>query len=251
MSATAVGGPQRIPRPEGARLGPPSGWSHLRRITLDDAVAAVAARTPPQGDAPGAGVEAGDSHLEAAPMEAAHVEEAPMEAAAVLCALFAEGDQAEVVLTRRSTKLRSHTGEVSFPGGRMERGESPLDAARREAQEEVGLDPATVTPVGRLSPLTTSISPAPIIPIVATLPGRPLLVPNPDEVDRAFTVPLVALVPPEVHHSELWSWTDGVERRIDFFDLDGDTVWGATARMLRELLDWVALDRATGADDRL
>jgi 8-oxo-dGTP pyrophosphatase MutT (NUDIX family) len=245
VSSTAVGGPQRIPRPENARLGPPSGWSHLLRITLDDVVAAVAARTPPQGDASGAG----GGHL-----EAAHGEAAPLEAAAVLCALFAEGDQAEVVLTRRSTKLRSHTGEVSFPGGRMERGESPLDAARREAHEEVGLDPATVTPVGRLSPLTTSINPAPIIPIVATLPGRPLLVPNPDEVDRVFTVPLVALVPPEVHHCELWSWTDGVERRIDFFDLDGDTVWGATARMLRELLDWVALDRATeratGEDDR-
>jgi 8-oxo-dGTP pyrophosphatase MutT (NUDIX family) len=198
-------------------------------------VAAVAARTPPQRDAVSdAGAGPGAGHLEAA---------------AVLCALFTEGDQAEVVLTRRSTKLRSHTGEVSFPGGRMERGESPLDAARREAHEEVGLDPATVTPVGRLSSLTTSISPAPIIPIVATLPGRPVLHPNPDEVDRAFTVPLVALVPPEVHHSELWGWTDGAERRIDFFDLEGDTVWGATARMLSELLDWVALD-ATGAGDR-
>lgn len=145
-----------------------------------------------------------------------------------------------MVLTRRSSKLRSHTGEVSFPGGRIERGESALDAARREAQEEVALDPATVTPVGRLSILTTSISPAPITPIVATLPAPPRLVPNPDEVDRVFTVALVDLVDPEVHHSELWKWTDDVERRIDFFDLEGDTVWGATACMLSELLDWVA-----------
>ncbi len=151
-----------------------------------------------------------------------------------------------MILTRRSSKLRSHTGEVSFPGGRMERGESALGAARREAHEEVGLDPATVTPVGRLSTLTTSISPAPITPVVATLPGRPRLVANPDEVDRVFTVALAALADPEVHHSELWEWTDGVERCIDFFDLEGDTVWGATARMLSELLDWVAggLDRS-------
>jgi 8-oxo-dGTP pyrophosphatase MutT (NUDIX family) len=159
---------------------------------------------------------------------------------AVLCALFAEDDQGHVILTRRSSKLRSHTGEVSFPGGRMERGESALDAARREAYEEVGLDPASVSPVGRLSSLTTSLSPAPITPIVATLAGRPRLVPNPDEVDRVFTVALVDLVDPDVHHSELWKWTDGVERRIDFFELEGDTVWGATARMLSELLDWVA-----------
>lgn len=129
---------------------------------------------------------------------------------------------------------------MSFPGGRLERGESALDGARREAFEEVGLDPATVAPVGRLSPLTTSISPEPITPIVATLPGAPRLVPNPDEVDRVFTVALIDLVDPEVHHSELWTWPDGVERRIDFFALEGDTVWGATARMLRELLDWVA-----------
>ncbi|MDQ6784478.1 MAG: CoA pyrophosphatase [Actinomycetota bacterium] len=159
---------------------------------------------------------------------------------AVLCAVFAEGDQAQVVLTRRSAKLRSHTGEVSFPGGRLESGESALDAALREAHEEVGLDPDTVTPVGRLSPLTTAISPAPITPIVATLPERPHLVANPREVERAFTVTLAGLVDPAVHHSELWTWPDGRQRRIDFFELEGDTVWGATARMLSELLDWIA-----------
>ncbi|MDQ2726122.1 MAG: CoA pyrophosphatase [Actinomycetota bacterium] len=218
MRSAQLGGPQRIPRPEGARPGPPTEWSHLERITLDDVVGAVVGRAPSEVSFSGGGPRP----------------------SAVLCAVFAEDDQAQVVLTRRSSKLRSHTGEVSFPGGRMERGESALDAARREAHEEVGLDPGSVTPVGRLSTLTTSINPAPITPIVATLPGRPRLVPNPDEVDRIFTMALVTLVDPEVHHSELWTWTDGVERRMDFFDLEGDTVWGATARMLCELLDWVA-----------
>lgn len=118
-------------------------------------------------------------------------------------------------------------------------GETVLDAALREAREEVGLDPDLVTPVGRLSALTTSISPALITPIVATLVARPVLVANPDEVDRVFTTTLVDLVAPGVHHSELWRWSDGIERQIEFFELDGDTVWGATARMLSELLDWV------------
>jgi len=72
------------------------------------------------------------------------------------------------------------------------------------------------------------------------LAGRPHLMANPDEVDRVFSVGLVRLVDPAVHHSELWTWPEGTERRIDFFELEGDTVWGATARMLSELLDWVA-----------
>lgn len=161
-------------------------------------------------------------------------------ASAVLCAVFDEGGQANLVLTRRSTRLRSHTGEVAFPGGRLEPGESPLEGARREALEEVGLDPALVTAVGRLAPLTTSLNPAPITPIVATLPGRPSLVPNPAEVDRVFTVPIVELLADGVYHSEVWAWPDGEGRQIQFFDLVGDTVWGATARMLSDLLDRVA-----------
>lgn len=158
---------------------------------------------------------------------------------AVLCALFDEGGQAHLVLTRRSSRLRSHTGEVSFPGGRMDAGESPVAAALREAEEEIGLPPETVTPIGCLSTLSTAVNPAPITPVVATLVGRPRLSPNPAEVDRAFTVAVVELLQPGVHRRELWAWPDGEERAIDFFELVGDTVWGATARMLSELLDWV------------
>ena len=159
--------------------------------------------------------------------------------AAVLCALFEEDDQAHVVLTRRSSRLRSHTHQVSFPGGRLDPGEQPLDAALREAREEVGLDPAGVTVLGRLSPLRTTANPAPITPFVAALPRRPVLVPNPAEVERAFTVPLVELTHPEVYREEIWTFPDGGERPMQFFELIGDTVWGATARMLTELLDVV------------
>jgi 8-oxo-dGTP pyrophosphatase MutT (NUDIX family) len=165
-------------------------------------------------------------------------------AAAVLCALFDEmvddeGVQVHVVLTRRSPSLRTHTHQVSFPGGRIDPGEQPLAAALREAREEVGLDPATVEIIGELPKMRTIVNPAPITPFVAALPGRPLLRPNPAEVERAFTVPLIELAEPDVYREERWAFPDGSPRPMHFFELDGDTVWGATARMLHELLSLV------------
>jgi mutator protein MutT len=159
--------------------------------------------------------------------------------AAVLCALFDEEGIAEVVLTRRSAGLRSHTGQVSFPGGRLDPGETPVQAALREAHEEVGLDPASVDVFGRLATVRTVVNPAPIVPFVAALPGRPDLHPNPAEVERAFTVSLTELSDPDVYREELWTFADGIERPMHFFELIGDTVWGATARMLWELLELV------------
>jgi 8-oxo-dGTP pyrophosphatase MutT (NUDIX family) len=158
---------------------------------------------------------------------------------AVLCALFEEDGETHVVLTRRSSQLRSHTGQVSFPGGRLEEGEAPLAAALREAAEEVGIDPADVEILGQLSPLATVSSGAGITPFVGALPGRPMLHPNPAEVERAFDVPLAELVTDGVYHVELWELPGVGWREMYLFDLPGDMVWGATARMLGELLDLV------------
>jgi 8-oxo-dGTP pyrophosphatase MutT (NUDIX family) len=175
----------------------------------------------------------------------------PARPAAVLAVVFADhdGGQAQVVLTRRSARLRSHTGEVSFPGGRLDLGETAQVAALRETFEEVGIDPAMVEVIGRLSPLSTWSSPAAITPFVGLLPGPPVLRPNPAEVDRAFTVPLVELYSPDCYREELWRAADGQERPISFFEVVGDTVWGATGRMLRELLDliWVATGPASAS----
>lgn len=169
--------------------------------------------------------------------------------AAVLCAVFDDAVhtdalgqvQAHVLLTRRSDRLRSHTGEVSFPGGRLDDGEDHQSAALREAYEEVGLAPDDVEIVGQLSPLATLTSRAAITPFVGILPGRPVLHINRDEVERALMVPVSELWAPGVYHEELWPM-DGGSHPVHFFDLVGDTVWGATARMLRELLDllWLA-----------
>jgi 8-oxo-dGTP pyrophosphatase MutT (NUDIX family) len=159
--------------------------------------------------------------------------------AAVLCALFDEGAEAHVILTRRSSNLRSHTGEVSFPGGRLEDGEPAVDAALREAHEEVGIDPGAIEILGSLSPLVTVTGLVLITPYVGVLPERPRLRPNPAEVDRAFDVPLAELVSEGVYREELWSLPGEDGRSISFFELWGDTVWGATAWMLRDLLETV------------
>ena len=159
--------------------------------------------------------------------------------AAVLVPLFEQGDEAQVILTRRSSRLRSHTGEVSFPGGRLDPGEAPLAAALREASEEIGLDPAQVEIVGQLSPLSTMSSRAAISPFVGVLPGPPQLQANPAEVERVFDVSLAELASDGVYHEELWDIPGVGVRQMNFFELAGDTVWGATARILRELLDEV------------
>jgi 8-oxo-dGTP pyrophosphatase MutT (NUDIX family) len=158
-------------------------------------------------------------------------------------ALFEEDGEARVVLTRRSAALRLHRGEVSFPGGRIERGESVTDAALREAAEEVGLAPGLVEPAGWLRPVVTFGSRSLIQPVVGTLEARPALVASPREVARVFDVALAELVADGVFHEERWQVPGhGVPGSPDgsfpvwFFAAAGEIVWGATARILVDLL---------------
>ncbi|HLX87252.1 MAG TPA: CoA pyrophosphatase [Acidimicrobiales bacterium] len=169
----------------------------------------------------------------------------PGSPAAVLVPVFEEDGECRVVLTRRSAHLRTHTSEVSFPGGRLEPGEVAEDGARREAAEEVGLDPAAVSVVGRLTPLATFSSGASITPVVGALARRPYLSGNPAEVEAVFDVALADLAADGVFREERWRvpgrpvtpFTDaGGWFPVWFFELPADTVWGATARMLVELL---------------
>jgi 8-oxo-dGTP pyrophosphatase MutT (NUDIX family) len=162
---------------------------------------------------------------------------------AVLAPVFEEGGETRVVLTRRSTHLRSHRGEVSFPGGRIEPGEDATTAALRETAEEVGIDPAAVTVVGWLHPMLTYASGSLIVPVVGTTAERPVVVANPDEVERVFDVALADLVADGVFHEELWRLPADVAgpagagwRPLWFFAARGEMIWGATARILMELL---------------
>ncbi len=163
-------------------------------------------------------------------------------ASAVLVPIYPEDGDLHVVLTRRSRNLRTHRGEVSFPGGRADPGETHLQTAVREANEEIALDPALVEPLGELDHLTTITRRTYIAPVVGLLPERPALVPNPDEVDAVLHVPFRELMSPEVFREERWGEGESA-RPVYFFDLEGDTVWGATAALLRQLLA-----RLTGTD---
>ena len=155
-------------------------------------------------------------------------------------AVVADGPNgAEVLLTRRSLQMRSHRGEVSFPGGRLDPGETSVDAALREAHEEVGLHPTAVEVVGQLHPIGTWVSRSWIVPIVARLVAPLPIVPElsglTSEVDRVMWVPLHDLTQPGTFREEWWHTAIG-ERPIYFFELDDETVWGATARLLYQLL---------------
>ncbi len=158
---------------------------------------------------------------------------------AVLVAL-ADGEQgAEVLLTRRSRHLRNHRGEISFPGGRTDPGETAEDTAWREAHEEVGLDPALVSPFAELDHLSTVVSRSYIVPVVARLPSIIPLAPASPEVERVLWLPLAELVRPDTYRSERWGRSP-TDRLLHFFELEDETVWGATAAILVDLLTRIA-----------
>jgi len=159
-------------------------------------------------------------------------------ASAVLAALYEHEGEAWIILTRRSAALRVHSGEVSFPGGGQDEGEDLRDTARREACEEVGLDAALVEIIGELDHLSTITSNSFIVPFVAILSAPPQLHPSPAEVEAVLRVPLSELLDPAIFREERWD-IFGTDRPMWFFELEGDTVWGATAAMLRQLLGFV------------
>ncbi len=229
-------GRQVIPRPTRAYAGAPAPWASLeparrRGIGLGRVRQAV---------------EAHHRGLEAAQRVTFDGFPDPGAPSAVLVALFEDRGETRVVLTRRAAHLRTHTGEVSFPGGRLDPGETPEPGALREAAEEVGLDTAAVEVVGRLTPLVTFSSSASITPVVGTLPGPPALKANPHEVEHVFDVSLAELAADGVFREERWIVPGRPMPVVDagedgsfpvwFFELPHDTVWGATARMLVELL---------------
>ncbi len=158
-----------------------------------------------------------------------------LRSSAVLVAIIDGEHGAEVLLTRRSETLSSHRGEISFPGGRVDAGETFEAAALREAYEEVALGPSSVQLHGRLEPISTMASRSFIVPVVGSLDSHPALVPAAAEVERILWVPLAELTRDDTFREELWDF-DGGRRPIFFFELDDETIWGATARILHQLL---------------
>jgi 8-oxo-dGTP pyrophosphatase MutT (NUDIX family) len=142
-------------------------------------------------------------------------------------------DGLTVLLTERAADLRNHPGQISFPGGRIEAGESPLDAALRETEEEIGLPRRHVEVLGYL-PDHLIVSGFRVTPIVAAVPpGLPLRM-DPIEVAGTFEVPLAHVMDPAHHRSRVRKFGD---EDVQVFDIPYGkrNIWGATAGMLLTL----------------
>ncbi len=241
--------PQVIPRPESWRPGQPAPWAGVTKAQRAGlGVGRVLEALEAAGQRGSVPAEVGpDGPLGATVMlNESTVFDVGRPNSAVLAVCFEEAGEARLVFTRRSTALRTHRGEVSFPGGRLDHGEDAATGALREAFEEVQLDPSTVTVVGWLHPVMTMVSASLITPVLATVAGRPDLTASPAEVERVFDVSLAELAEPDIFHEERWSipgreipGSDDNSFPVWFFEVSGEMIWGATARMLYELLSVV------------
>ncbi|MFZ0170792.1 MAG: CoA pyrophosphatase [Acidimicrobiales bacterium] len=213
---------QFIPRPGSAVVGGPAPWSSMaagdrRPITLERAVASLGSLLLP-----------------------AAVEPDPPPHAAVLVPLFERAGDTAAVLIRRALSLMSNPGDLAFPGGRLEPGERAVDAALREAEEEVHLSPGSVSVLGRLAVVNRSRRSERVVPYVATMAAEPSLRPDPGEVDAVLIVSLSDLAADGVYWEEEWTIPGEGSRRLPFFAdqacLGDDVIWGMTALVIRELL---------------
>jgi 8-oxo-dGTP pyrophosphatase MutT (NUDIX family) len=157
--------------------------------------------------------------------------------AAVLLPLFGWPDEPGLIFTERRADLRSHAGEISFPGGRQDEGDADFAAtALREAEEEIGLDPATVELSGALSPTTTFATGYRIYAFVGQIPDPAELDlrPSPDEVETVLAYSLEVL---RGGYAMRRLVRRGVPIHTPTYEVEGQMIWGATARILGDLLD--------------
>lgn len=163
----------------------------------------------------------------------------PLIRAAVLVPIVDRGE-AFLLFAQRSDHVGQHAGQISFPGGRIDAGDrDDLQAALREAEEEVGLPPSLVEPLGALDDTETFATQFVITPWVGVVRSPVVWRPDGHEIDRVIEVPVAALLARGCFRVERWA-RDGVTREVYFYDYQGTTIWGATARILKQYLDLIA-----------
>lgn len=156
---------------------------------------------------------------------------------AALLLIYPHTESVYVPLTVRGSQLRNHTGQVSLPGGRVDAGETLEQAALREAQEEIGVDPSAVEVLGRLTPLHIPVSGFLLHPIVGFTSMRPAFQRAEWEVARIIEAPVSLLADPSIIKREMRSRTvkgESIDVDVPYYDIDGEKVWGATAMVLAE-----------------
>lgn len=166
-------------------------------------------------------------------------EETRLKCAAVLIPLVWHNEEWHLLYTRRTDTVESHKGQVSFPGGACDEGETtPEQTALREAEEEIGLDPRDVQVLGRLSNLIT-ITYFRVTPVIGVVKWPAVFRVGEHEVARIFTIPLAWLANP----SNRWEFEMQGRARslIAYHPYDGELLWGATARMTVDFLNVLGL----------
>jgi 8-oxo-dGTP pyrophosphatase MutT (NUDIX family) len=185
------------------------------------------------------------------PLEAQSIRVGGSASAGVLAPLFERDGELHAVFTKRRSDLRLHGGQVSFPGGRRDRGDVDLVAtALRESSEEIGLDPAAVTVLGALSPTPTVVTDIAIYPFVGLIAAPPqhwLIAVG--EVEAVIETSLRELA--QTHRLQTFTGRGGARVTTDAYTAGAETIWGATGRIVTDLLArWAAgegLDHRIGA----
>ena len=153
--------------------------------------------------------------------------------------LLTNRTEPHVLFAKRTERVAHHKGQYSFPGGIVETWDgSRLETALREAQEEIGLPPEAVEILGTLDDTETRATQFVITPFVGLIRGPVSYTPDGKEIERVLEVPLAALLDPANFRVEMWERDDHTSP-VYFYDYSGETIWGATARILKQFLDLV------------
>ncbi len=167
--------------------------------------------------------------------------ETTLRPAAVLIAVTDRPGQADgpgVLMIQRPTTMRAHPGQVAFPGGKIDAGETPIEAALREAYEELGVDPARVRVVGTSDRFQTGTG-YDITPVLAVVPGDIAITPNPGEVAQWFEPPFGYVIDPANQHRRSADWAG---TRRDYIEIlwSGHRIWGVTGAIIANLSHRIA-----------
>jgi len=160
--------------------------------------------------------------------------------AAVLIPIFDKDGVAQVLLTLRSQSMKRHSGQISFPGGKIDEGETVIDTAIRETYEEVGIPVDDIEIIGKLDDFSTTHYT--VTPVLAKINPEKVFINSPAEVVEILFVPLHDLMMDDIHRIENWVYMN-VNHRVHFYDLKQNgkkyNLWGATAGVLHRMLDLV------------